>query len=53
MASKHNSLGPASNRLNFPDSLADPLSLSRKEVETLFAPLYDDTIEKPSYWGLT
>lgn len=49
MASKHNSLGPASNRLNFPVSSAEPLYLSRKEVETLFAPLYDDTIEnRPS-----
>ena len=49
MASKHNSLGPASNRLNLSESLAEPLSLSRKEVETLFAPLYDDTIEnRPS-----
>lgn len=49
MASKHNSLGPASNRLNFPDSSAEPLSLSRKELETLFVPLFDDTIEnRPS-----
>jgi hypothetical protein len=45
MASKHNSLGPVSNRLNFSDSSAEPLSLSRKEVETSFAPLFDDTIE--------
>jgi hypothetical protein len=49
MASKHNSLGPASNRLNFSDSSAEPLSLSRKELETLFVPLFDDTIEnRPS-----
>ena len=45
MASKHNSLGPASNRLNFPESSAEPLSLTHKEVETLFAPLFDDTME--------
>ena len=45
MVSEHNSLGPATNRLNFPDSSAEPLSLTRKEVETLFAPLFDDTIE--------
>ena len=45
MASEHNSLGPASNRLNVPDSSVEPVSLTRKEVETLFAPLYDDTIE--------
>jgi hypothetical protein len=44
MASEQNSLGPASNRLNFQESSAEPLSLSRKEVETLFAPLFDDTI---------
>ena len=49
MASKHNSLGPASNRLNFPASSAEPLSLSRKELETLFVPLFDDTIvNRPS-----
>ena len=46
LASEQNSLGPASNRLNFPESSAEPLSLSRKEVETLFAPLFDDTIQK-------
>ena len=45
MASEHNSLGPASNRLNFPDSSAEQLSLTRKELETLFAPLFDDSIE--------
>jgi hypothetical protein len=45
MASKQNSLGPASNRLNFLDSSAEPLFLTRNEVETLFAPLFDDTIE--------
>ena len=45
MASEQNSLGPASNHLNFPESSAELLSLSRKEVETLFAPLFDDTIE--------
>ena len=49
MASEHNSLGPASNRLNFPDFSAEPLSLTCKEVETLFAPLFDDTIvNRPS-----
>ena len=45
MASEHNSLGPASNRLYIPDSSAEPLSLSRKELETLFAQLFDDSIE--------
>ena len=45
MASEQNSLGPESNRLNFPDSSAEPLSLSRKELETLFAQLFDDSIE--------
>jgi hypothetical protein len=49
MASEKNSLGPASNRLNFSESSAEPLSLSRIEVETLFAPLFDDTINnRPS-----
>ena len=49
MASEQNSLGPESNRLNFLDSSAEPLSFSRKELETLFAPLFDDTIEnRPS-----
>ena len=32
------------NRLNFPESSAEQLSLSRKEVETLFALLFHDTI---------
>jgi hypothetical protein len=45
MASEQNSLGPEFNRLNFPDSSAEPLPLNRKELETLFAPLFDDTIE--------
>jgi hypothetical protein len=45
MASEQNSLGPASNHLNFPDSLAKRLSLTSKELESLFAPLFDDTIE--------
>ena len=45
MTSEQNSLGPASNRLNFSISSVEPLSLSCKEVETLFAPLFDDTIE--------
>jgi hypothetical protein len=40
MASEQNSLGPASNRLNFPNSSAEPLSLSHQDVETLFAPLF-------------
>jgi hypothetical protein len=44
MASEQNSLGPATNHLNFPNSSAEPLSLSRKELKTLFAPLFDDTI---------
>ena len=49
MASEQYRLGPESNRLNFPDSSAEPLSLSRIEVETLFVPLFDDTIEnRPS-----
>jgi hypothetical protein len=49
MASEHNSLGPASNRLNFPESSAEPLSLSRQDVENLFAPLFDDTfVNRPS-----
>lgn len=43
MASEYNSLGPATNRLNFPDSPAEPLSLTCKELETLFAPLFDDS----------
>ena len=45
MASEQNSLGPDFNRLNFPDSSAETLPLNRKELETLFAPLFDDTIE--------
>lgn len=45
MASEQNSLGPEFNRLNFPNSSAEPLPLNRKELETLFAPLFDDTIE--------
>jgi hypothetical protein len=49
MAYEQNSLGPTSNRLNFPESSAEPLSRSRKEVETMFAPLFVDTIEnRPS-----
>lgn len=49
MASEQHGLGPATNRLNFPVSSAEPLSLSRKEVETLFAPLFDDTpVNRPS-----
>jgi hypothetical protein len=44
MASEQNSLGPEFNRLNFPDSSAEPLPLNRKELDTLFAPLFDDTI---------
>ena len=46
MASEHNSLGPATNRLNFPDSSSEPLSLTRKELETLVAPLFDDTFDQ-------
>ncbi|PWA92696.1 hypothetical protein CTI12_AA075180 [Artemisia annua] len=45
MASEQNSLGPATNRLNFPDSSAEPLSLTRRELETLFSPLFDDSFE--------
>jgi hypothetical protein len=45
MASEQNSLGPETNRLNFPDSSAETLSLSRKELETLFAQLFDDSIK--------
>jgi hypothetical protein len=49
MASEQNSLGPEINRLNFLDSSAEPLSPSRKELETLFVPLFDDTIvNRPS-----
>ena len=44
MASEHNSLGPAINRLNFPETSAEPLSLTRSELETLFTPLFDDSI---------
>lgn len=43
MASEQNSLGPTTNRLNFPDQSAESLSLNRKELETLFAPLFDDS----------
>ena len=43
MASEQHSLRPATNRLNFPDSSTVPLSLNRQELETLFAPLFDDT----------
>ena len=42
MASEQHGLGPATNRLNLPFSSAEPLSLFCKEVETLFAPLFDD-----------
>ena len=42
LASEHNSLGPAINRLNFPETSAEPLSLTRSELETLSAPLFDD-----------
>jgi transposase InsO family protein len=45
MASEQNSLGPEFNRLNFLDSSAEALSLNRKELETLFNPLFDDTID--------
>jgi hypothetical protein len=45
MASEQNSLGPEINRLNFPDSSAETLPLNREELETLFNPLFDDTIE--------
>jgi transposase InsO family protein len=45
MASEQNSLGPEFNRLNFSDFSAEPLPLNRKELETLFTPLFDDTIE--------
>ena len=31
MASEHNSLGPETNRINFPDPSAEPLTLTRKE----------------------
>jgi hypothetical protein len=49
MASEQNSLGPETNRLNFPDSSAEPLSLTYKELESLFVPLFDDTIvNRPS-----
>ena len=44
MASEQNSLGPTNNRLNFLDSSVEQLSLSHKEVETLFARLFDETI---------
>jgi hypothetical protein len=45
MASKQHSLGPEFNHLNSPDSSAELLPLNCKELETLFAPLFDDTIE--------
>lgn len=49
MASEQNSLGPEINHLNFPDSSAKPLSFTHKELETLFVPLFDDTIvNRPS-----
>lgn len=44
MALEHNSLGPEINRLNFPDPSAAPLSLTRRDLETLFAPLFDDSL---------
>ena len=44
MASEHNSLGPATNRLKFPDPSAEPLSLNRQQLETMFASLFDDSL---------
>ena len=49
MASEQHSLGPEFNRLNSPESSAESLPLNRKVLETLFAPLFDDTIEYRSY----
>jgi hypothetical protein len=49
MASKHNSLGPATNRLKFPDQSAAPLSLNHRDLETLFAPLFDDSFESSAH----
>ena len=46
MASEQNGLGPEINRLNFPDSSAEPLSLNCKELENFFAPLFDDFLEE-------
>ena len=48
MASEQNGLGPEINRLNFPDSSAEPLTINRQELETLFAPLVDDFFEEPA-----
>ena len=48
MASEQNGLGPEINRLNFPDSSAEPLTINRQELETLFAPLFDDFFEEPA-----
>ena len=45
MASEQKNLGPEFNHLNFPDSSTEPLPLNRNELETLFTPLFDDTIE--------
>ena len=46
MAFEHNSLGPEINHLNFPDPSAALLSLTRKDLETLFAPLFDDSFDQ-------
>ena len=44
MASEHHSLGPATNRLKFSVPSAEQLSLNRQQLETLFAPLFDDSL---------
>ena len=49
MASERNSLGPATNRLKFPDHSAAPLSLNRRDLETLFALLFDDSFDSSAH----
>ena len=44
MASEHNSLGPATNRQKSLDLSAEPLSLTRQKLETLFDLMFDDSL---------
>ena len=44
MASECINLGPATHRLKFSDSSAEPLSINRQQLETPFAPLFDDSL---------
>ena len=46
MASKHYSLGPATNRLNCSDHLVvPPLTFTHQQLESLFAPLFTENVE--------